>query len=104
MKYNQYKIISKVWLYPGNAAWHFITIPKDISDDIKKSFGDRARGWGSIPVEVKLSSTTWKTSIFPDKKEGAYVLPLKAEVRKKENIHVGDHLNLLLEIRVNKTH
>lgn len=101
MKYNQYKIDAKVWLYPGEAAWHFVTIPPDISDNIKSLFGDRARGWGSLPVEITIGSTIWKTSIFPDKKEGAYLLPLKAEVRKKENIHIGDSLNFLLEIRVN---
>lgn len=99
MKHNQYKIEATVWLYPGDAAWHFVTIPKDISDDIKNLFGDRTRGWGSLPVEITLGTTTWKTSIFPDKKEGAFLLPLKAEVRKKENIHVGNSLNFLLEIK-----
>ena len=100
MKYNQYQINAKIWLYPGKAAWHFVTIPQEISEDIKSLFGDRAKGWGSLPVEVTIGSSVWKTSIFPDKKEGAYLLPLKAEVRKKENIHLGDSLNFLLEIKV----
>lgn len=99
MKYNQYKVDAKVWLYPGDAAWHFVTIPQDISGEIKSLFGDRAKGWGSIPVEITLGSSTWKTSIFPDKKEGAYLLPLKVEIRKKESIHDGDSLNFLLEIK-----
>lgn len=98
MKYNQYQIEAKVWLYPGNAAWHFITVPKDISDDIKRLFGDRARGWGSLPVEIQLGSSTWKTSIFPDKREAAYIRPLKKEIRKKENIQLGDICSFILEI------
>lgn len=101
LKYNQYTCETAVWLYPGPAPWHFITVPKDISEDIKSSFGDRARGWGSLPVEVTIGSITWRTSIFPDKKEGAYILPLKAEVRKKENIKEGDTISLLLELKVN---
>lgn len=100
MKHNQYKIVAKVWLYPGVAAWHFVTIPQDISEDIKNLYGDRARGWGSLPVAVTVGSTTWKTSIFPDKKEGAYILPLKKEIRNKENIVRGASLNFLLEIHV----
>ncbi len=100
MKYNHYKVNANVWLYPGMAGWHFVTIPKDVSDEMKQLFGDRKRGWGSLPVEITLGSSVWKTSIFPDKKEDAYVLPLKAEVRKKEHIHVGDSLNFLLEIKV----
>ena len=100
MKYETYKIKSKVWLYPGeNAAWHFITIPKKQSDDIKKKFAEVKRGWGSIRVVVTLGSTMWKTSIFPDKRAGAYLLPLKASVRKKEEVLEGDSVSFLLEVR-----
>ena len=100
MKYNQYKIRNKVWLYPGMAGWHFISIPQDISEDIKNNFGDRKRGWGSLPVMVIIGKTSWKTSIFPDKKAGGYLLPIKAEVRKKEEIIADHKITLLLEIRV----
>lgn len=98
MKYNQYAFTSRVWLYSGKAAWHFITIPKDVSLDIKKQFGDIKRGWGSLPVTVTIGSATWKTSIFPDTKEGAYVLPLKAEIRKKEHLVKGQTIQLRVEI------
>lgn len=101
MKHTQYKIKANVWLYPGKSAWHFITIPQDISEDIKNLFGDRARGWGSLPVEVSIGSSVWKTSIFPDKKAGAYLLPLKASIRKEENIQAKDIISFLLEIMVN---
>ena len=100
MSYNQYKIQAKVWLYPGDAAWHFVTIPQDISEDIKHLFGDRAKGWGSIPVRVTVGSSSWETSIFPDKKENAYILPLKKQIRKNENIQLNDSLQFLLEIRM----
>jgi len=101
MTNNQYKVKAKIWQYSGKAAWYFISIPKEISDDIKDLFGDRARGWGSLPVEITLGSSVWKTSLFPVRKEASYLLPLKVEIRKKENIQVGDSLNLLLEIKVN---
>jgi hypothetical protein len=55
---------------------------------------------GSLPVEVTIGTTTWKTSIFPDTKTKAYVLPIKAEVRKKEGITADTSVSLLLEIRV----
>lgn len=85
-KAETYSVKAKVWLYSGMAAWHFVTIPVKTSKDIKKKFGYVAKGWGSLPVTVKLGRTQWRTSIFPDKKAGAYVLPLKADVRKKENV------------------
>ncbi|MBI4097240.1 MAG: DUF1905 domain-containing protein [Candidatus Levybacteria bacterium] len=98
MKYNQYQVHTKVWLYPGMAGWHFVSIPQGISEDIKNHFGDMKRGWGSLPVKVTIDVTSWKTSIFPDKKAGGYLLPLKADVRKKEGIVADDKIELLLEI------
>ncbi len=95
-----YKLRSKVYRYPGMAGWHFIGVPKKQSEEIKKQFGARAKGWGSLPVQVTLGKTSWKTSIFPDKKSGAYLLPLKADVRKKESIEDGDAITFAVEIKV----
>lgn len=91
----------KVWLYPGeNAAWHFVTLPKKQSDIIRGRFANLKRGWGSLPVSATIGATQWNTSIFPDTKSGAYLLPLKAEVRKKEKIEAGDTVSLALEVRL----
>lgn len=98
-KGNTYTFKAKVWLYPGPAAWHFISLPKKQSNEIKTSFGELARGWGSLPIQVKIGSTSWKTSIFPGKKKGAYLVPLKADVRKKEDISVSDVIKITLEIQ-----
>lgn len=95
---NLYTMRAKVWLYPGPAAWHFLTLRKKQSAEIKKKFGMMKRGWGSLSVQVTLGKTSWKTSIFPDKKSGAYLLPLKSDIRKKENLHSGDTVRFLLEI------
>jgi hypothetical protein len=100
MAVNQFKIKEKVWLYPGATPWHFVSVPKKQATEIKKKFGGNARGFGSLPVLVTIGKTKWKTSIFPEKKTGEYLLPLKAEVRKKEGIMSGDSINFLLEIKV----
>lgn len=100
MKHNEYTLKTNVWLYPGMAGWHFATIPQDIAEDINHQFGDVKRGWGSLPVKATIGSTTWETSIFPDKQSKGYLLPLKAEVRKKEKITADTKITLLLEIKV----
>lgn len=97
---NIYKMRAKIWLYPGMSGWHFVTLPKKQSGTIKKLFGAMKRGWGSLPVNVTIGKTKWKTSIFPDKKADSYLLPFKAEVRKKEEIAAGDAISFSLEIRV----
>jgi hypothetical protein len=100
MKSNQYKIEEKVWLYPGETPWHFVSVPKKQAAEIKKKFGGNAKGFGSLPVSVIIGKTKWKTSIFPEKKTGEYLLPLKAEVRKKEGIVNGDSIRFLIEINI----
>lgn len=95
---NTYKIKPKVWIYPGLAGWHFVSVPKKESAIIKKDFDKKKRGWGSLPVMVTVGKTIWKTSIFPDKKSGVYLLPLKAEVRKKERILKDEEVSIVLNI------
>ena len=64
-----------------------MTIPVTASKAIRRQRGAFARGWGSHKVSVTLGVTTWETSIFPYK--GAYILPLKAAVRKSEDVRKG---------------
>jgi hypothetical protein len=89
---------AEIWLYPANAAWHFISVPAATSANIKKQFADYHRGWGSLPVKVKLGKTSWQTSIFWDSKRKSYLLPLKSAVRKAEGIGEGDSVNLQLTV------
>ena len=85
-----YKLRSKVWLYPGMGGWHFIGVDEKNSRAIRATqLGMPRRGWGSIPVVVKLGKSEWKTSIFPDK-SGVYLLPLKAAIRRQERIAADD--------------
>jgi hypothetical protein len=89
---------AKVWLYQGNGGWHFLTLPKKESNAIKSAFGFLKRGWGSLPVNVTIGSTKWKTPIFPDKKHDAYLLPIKSDVRRKESIEAGKDISFSVEI------
>jgi hypothetical protein len=96
-----YLFEATVWLYPGGqSAWHFITVPKEISAKIKKKFGGNARGWGSLPVAARIQKTEWKTSIFPDTKSGTYLLPLKASVRRSTGLFERDKTKVRLSITV----
>ena len=48
------------------------------------------RGFGSVRVLVSTQGVSWKTSIFPDSKEGVYILPIKKVVRQQAGMEVGD--------------
>ena len=88
---------AELWLWDGDAAWHFVTLPEDLSDDIAE-LAPSGTGFGSVRVEVTIGRTTWRTSLFPDSKAGAYVLPVKKSVRSAEHLHAGDRLTVDLEL------
>lgn len=89
-----------MWLYPGESAnWHFLTVPKEISQELKADYKGLRKGFGSLPVEVTIGKTTWKTSVFPDNKAGTYLLPVKAKVRKDEDIYVDEKITFSFKIR-----
>ena len=98
MKKREYSFKSEVWLYPGMSGWHFVTVPKKDSQKITKDFTGLTKGWGSLPVNVTVGKTVWKTSIFPDKKTETFLLPVKSEVRKKEGIFDKDIIKLSIKI------
>lgn len=93
-----YRFRAEVWLHQGEAAWHFLTVPGDVSDDIEARTADQHRGFGSVRVRVTIGGTTWSTSVFPDSKRGAYVLPVKKEVRRAEGIDTGDEVDVTIEL------
>jgi hypothetical protein len=93
----QYTMQTNVWLYRGNGRWHFVTIGREVADEIKKEYIWPRRGFGAVPVKAAIGSTQWKTSIFPDKR-GTYLLPLKKEVRNTEKIVEGDMVTVEIEV------
>lgn len=93
-----YRFDAQVWLYEGEAAWHFVTLPGDVSDDIEARSAATRRGFGSVRVRVTVGETTWATSVFPDKARAAYVLPVKRAVREAEGIGEGSRVSVSLEL------
>jgi len=93
-----YQIRAKLWLYPGKGGWHFITLPKKEAAAIRFLMQDRRNAWGAVHVTAIIGKTTWKTSLFPDKKSGSYLLPIKADIRKRENIALDDIVRVILRL------
>jgi hypothetical protein len=87
---------AELWMYHGKGAWYFLTLPEEDTEQIKFLSSQQQRGWGSVRVTASIGQTTWNTSVFPDTKAGAYLLPVKAEVRKKEQIEVGNIVTVTL--------
>lgn len=83
-----------VWLWQGSdgaptkGSWYFLTIDGDTANAIRAN-AVNAAAWGSVYVEATIGRTTWRTSLFPSKQVGGWLLPLKAAVRKAEKLAEG---------------
>ncbi len=84
-----------LWEHDSAGAWCFVTVPADLSEDLRWSAGP-PRGFGSIRVEVTVGGSVWRTSVFPDKKSGCFVLPVKKAIRRAEELDVGDPVRVVL--------
>ena len=85
-----------IWFWKGPAPWYFVTIPAEQSEEIKAISISVTYGWGVIPVRVRSGRSVWTTSLFP--KDGRYLVPIKASVRKAEKLAEGDTMHLWLEV------
>ena len=85
---------AKLWRHEGADGWHFVTVPADVSDEIRALAEGRHRPFGSLRVAARIGSVEWKTSLFSDTKRDAYLLPVKADVRRRAGVDDGDVLDL----------
>ncbi len=96
------RFAAELWEHDGPAAWFFVTLPHDVSDEIDEAtapaLAGRA-GFGSVRVEVTIGRTTWRTSVFPDAERRAYVLPVKQAVRSAERLADGDRVDVAITVR-----
>jgi hypothetical protein len=92
-------VTSLLWIWKGEAAgrWYFITIPEEHSTEIRAQAFGSPRGFGSVKVEACIHDVTWRTSVFP-LNSGGYLLPVKAEVRRKASLSAGDEVTVSLEL------
>ena len=88
----------EIWFWKGPAPWYFITVPEDECGELEAATTLVSYGWGMIPVTAQIGRTEWKTSLLP--KDGLFVVPVKAAVRKAERLEVGDAATVRLTVDV----
>jgi len=90
----KYNFSGKLWKSDGQGGWFFVTFPKDMSDEIRENLQWQEEGWGRMKAIAKLQDTEWDTSIWFDKKQKRYVLPIKADIRKKASLSIDDVISV----------
>ncbi len=95
----QFEFTGTLWQYSGQAAWFFVTLPPEFAAVIKQMDIAPKRGFGSLRVQAYVGVSVWLTSIFPDSKSGSYVLPIKKEVRTKNQLLADADVRVKLLLR-----
>ena len=85
-----------IWHWVGPAPHYFVSVPEEECVDLKAASKLVTYGWGMIPVRVTIGQTEWKTSLFP--RDGGYIVPIRANVRKAEGLNEGDEVTVHLEV------
>ena len=81
---------------PEMPGWTFVSLPKKLSREIRDNFKCLEEGWGRMKITAKIGNNEWKTSIWFGKKQDTYLLPIKSEIRKKENIILDKEVEVVI--------
>lgn len=94
----KYEFYAKMWQHSSPNGWYFVSLPTTIANEIRKNLRWQEEGWGRMKATAKIGNTQWETAIWFDTKHKTYLLPLKAEIRKKENIEHDKTINVSILI------
>ena len=75
-------------------GWHYVSVPIELSKPLEH-LADR----GVIAVTAKVGETSWPTSLLP-MGDGTHLIALSAKVRKKENLFLGEMVELSFVTRI----
>ena len=95
----KYEFLAKPYQYlspEDMCGWTFVSLPKKLSSEIRESFKFLEEGWGRMKITAQIGNNQWKTSIWFDTKQDRYLLPLKSEIRKKENIVLDEDIKIII--------
>ena len=73
-------------------------MPITLSNKIRKAHQESEEGWGRLKANAIINKTKWDTAIWFDSKMKCYLLPLKAQIRKKEGLTDGSEVKASLAI------
>lgn len=86
----------EIFYWRGPAPFFFVAVAEPQRTAISSVAREVTYGWGVIPVLAQLGDTKWTTSLFP--KAGGYLVPVKAMVRKAEDVDLGDLVSIRLTL------
>ncbi|MEO7978381.1 DUF1905 domain-containing protein [Flavobacterium sp.] len=92
----KYEFTEKAWQHSSPGGWYFVSLPTEMAQEIRNTFKSEEEGWGRLKAAARIGKSDWKTAIWFDTKKNTYLLPLKAEIRKRENIDAEMEIDVII--------
>jgi hypothetical protein len=92
----EFRFETTVIYWRGPAPFFYAPIPADQLDRLRPAARAVTYGWGVVPVEATIGGVVFTTSLFP--KDGTFLLPIKAAVRKQASVTAGDTIAVAMRI------
>jgi hypothetical protein len=90
----KYEFSAKLWKDPNPGGWHFTSLPKDLSKEIRDHLKWQEEGWGRMKIVAEVGNHSWESAIWFDTKSDTYLLPIKSIIRKKAKLMLDDELQI----------
>jgi len=92
----QYTFVGAPRFYnEGDAyGWHFISFPRGLAKEVRDNHKLQEEGWGRMKAIARIGGSEWSTAIWFDTKNDTYLLPVKAEIRRKEGVVIGQDIDV----------
>ncbi len=92
----KYNFSEKLWQHSPPGGWYFVSLPVNIANEIRETFKSQEEGWGRLKATAEIGKTQWKTAIWFDTKKATYLLPVKADIRKKEHLEAENIIEVTI--------
>ena len=94
-----FSFAAPLWKWRGG-NWFFLTLPPETAADIRAFARANASALGTVHVVARVGKTEWQTSLFPSNEHSSFLLPVKAAVRRAEELEAGAEVAVALEVFV----
>ena len=92
----QYEFTAILWQQASTGGWQFVSLPEDISAEVRALLKSYEEGWGRLKATAKIGNTKWETAIWFDTKRNTYLLPIKANIRTNENLTLNSEMSVII--------
>jgi len=68
-----YNFSALVWKYSSTGSWYFVSLPAELSREIREHCKWQEEGWGRLKATAKIGNSEWNTAIWFDTKSNTYL-------------------------------